>query len=329
MTSTSERALTLRMLISIALLVLTAGGFVVAIWGVFVAVGLLFRLSRSTATTLAIAPTAAVLLAVAFLEYRGSTTFERAAAARPVDADEYPGVHAAVTRVASMYGLPTPTVAISERRAPEAMVVGVRPSTTRLVLSTGTLEALEEDELEAVIAHELAHVRNRDARVMTVVSAPTVIATGLVLRSPNLAKRDLTIAIALAIVGLLGVVLTRASVAVLSRTRELAADRAAAEITGSAAPLASALRTLDRRIRETPSEDLRKVRPVSVLSILPFASHEGIEATTATRSSESTVEPFPWSVRKPLARRRRALFRTHPPTEKRLSLLAEYERENT
>lgn len=326
MTSAVDRSLVARMGLSIALLGLATGAFVVAIWAVFAGLGLLFRLSRSTATTLALVPTATALLAVAALEYHGSTTFERAAAADPVDADAYPEVHAAVTRVAATYDIPVPTVAVSERDVPEAMVVGVRPSTTRLVLSTGTLEALEADELEAVIAHELAHVRNRDVRVMTVVSAPAIVASGLVLRSPELAKRDLSTALLLALVGLLGVILTRSSVAVLSRTRELAADRAAAESMGSAAPLASALRKLDRRIRETPSEDLRTARPVSMLSILPFTSRKRTETTAATYWSEADVEPFLWSIREPLGRLRTALFRTHPPTEKRLRLLAEYER---
>lgn len=314
MRTSIERSLALRMGIAVVALPVALLGFVAAIWAVFVGLLLFFRVSLSTATTVAVVPTVGVILAVAFLESYGTSMSDRAGNATPVSPEDEPELHATVNRVASMLDVPKPTVAVSDSPAPEAMVVGTRPSSTRFVLSRGTLEALDAAELEAVVAHELAHVKNRDAAVMTVISVPTVLAVGLVARFPELSRRDLTTAVALAIVGLVGVVVTRSIVAVCSRTRELAADKAAAEVLGSGAPLASALRTLDRRIQETPSEDLRDIRSVSSLSILPLESRD----EPLTYWEEAETEPFLWSIRRPLSR----LFRTHPPTEERIERLA-------
>lgn len=325
-----KQSLAIRMVLSLLLLLVATGVFIGAVWGVFLGLFLLFRVPFSIAKIFAVVPTVVVLLRIAVIEYRGPATIERAATATPVTADEYPELHATVNRVASMLGVPTPTVAISDTAAPEAMVVGVRPTAIRLILSRGTLEALEADELEAVVAHELAHVKNRDAMVMTVISVPTVLAAGLVSRFPEAAERDLTTALLLAIVGLMGTVLTQGIVAVCSRTRELAADRAAVEVIGSATPLASALQTLDRQIDATPAEDLRSVHSVSSLSILPLESDD---EEPLTYWEEVNDEPDLVSVRtltsqnraeKPSTYLRTEFFRTHPPTEKRIELISDY-----
>ncbi|WP_338042900.1 M48 family metallopeptidase [Natrinema gari] len=311
------------MILSVTLLVMATTGFVISIWGVFVGILLFFRVPLSTAMLLSAVPTIVLLLGVVVLEYRGPATIERAATATPVPVEDYPELHATVNRVASMLDIPAPTIAVSDSPAPEAMVVGVRPTAIRLILSTGTLKALDENELEAVIAHELAHVKNRDAIVMTVISVPTVLAAGLVARFPELADRDLVTAILLTIVGLVGLVITQGIVAVCSRTRELAADRAAVEVIGSAGPLASALRTLDRRIETMPSEDLRAVNSVSALSILPLKLRTDDEESVTYWDEDDNVTS-PWSLRKSSPRFRSQFFRTHPPTEKRLELISDY-----
>lgn len=107
----------------------------------------------------------AFLLVVVVEELRYATTFglDRAAAP-PIDAAEQPALHELVARVAKLHGVPTLRVAIVETAVPEAMVVGVRQRRTTLVLSTGLLDALDRDELEAVVAHELAHVASRRPR---------------------------------------------------------------------------------------------------------------------------------------------------------------------
>lgn len=195
------------------------------------------------------------------------------------------------------------------------MVVGVRPTASRLVLSEGVLEALDTAELEAVIAHELAHVKNRDATVMTIVSIPSVLATGIATRSRDLARHPVPVAIVLVAVGRAAIPITRTIIAVCSRARELAADRAAVDALGTGAPLGSAFRTLDQRIERTPSQDLRDAHAVSSLSILPLEPYE--QKKELVYWEELDAEPFLWSVRK-------HLFRTHPPTEKRIDLIAEY-----
>lgn len=105
-------------------------------------------------------------------------------------------------------------------------------------------------------------------------------------------------------------VVSRAIVAVLSQTRETSADRTAVAVTGSPAALAGALRTLDDRIDRTPTRDLREAAGVSSLSILP------LEPVAVDSDDPSLLE-----------RLRARLFRTHPPTERRLAVLEELERE--
>lgn len=107
------------------------------------------------------------------------------------------------------------------------------------------------------------------------------------------------------------------AVAVFSRGRELAADRTAATATGSPAALASALRTLEDGIAETPAEDLRAASSISSLSILPLDRPEA-DATAA-----ATVGSAPRGDR--AGRLQRWLFATHPSTERRLEVLADLE----
>ncbi|SFS96292.1 M48 family metallopeptidase [Halostagnicola kamekurae] len=318
-----EQSLALRMGLSLSLLLIATGGFIGMIWGVFVAILLLARVSLSTAMILSTVPALIVLLWIIIVEYRDGVTIEQGATATPVTAKERPPLHATVNRVSSILNVPTPTIAISDSQVPEAMVVGVRPTNSRLILSEGTLEALNEDELEAVIAHELAHVKNYDASVMTVISVPVALADGLVARARELARHRGDLAIVLGAVGLVGVAVTQAITSVCSRTRELAADQAAVEVLGSGAPLASALLTLDQRIKQAPSQDLRDVHAVSSLSILPFERYD--RDLPSGYWEEVNVNPFLGFVRKPVSQYTSWVFRTHPTTEKRLQLLSELE----
>ncbi|NGM70084.1 M48 family metalloprotease [Natronolimnobius sp. AArcel1] len=314
------------MVFSVVLLGVATLGFITAVWGVFVGLLVFFRVSLSNAMTIATVPMASVLLAIAVLEWRSPRTIERAGAETTVDSSEYPELEATVTRVAAILDVPTPTIVVSETPVPEALVVGFRPSSIRLVLSTGTLATLEQDELEAVVAHELAHVKNRDAMVMTVLSLPTVLASGLVYRWNETSRLDLTIATLLAIVGLAGMIITQAIISVCARTRELAADRAAANVRGTGAPLASALQALDQEIQNTPSTDLREVQSVSALSILPLESDES--EPPLTHWEDGGIEPPLWSIREPLIQLRMRLFRTHPTTTERLERLVAMEQES-
>ena len=127
-------------------------------------------------------------MTIGYLEYRQIDTIERLADADRVDKETEPALYELVTRVATQLGVPVPTIALSERQTPEALAVGFRPENIHLVLSRGTLNTVEGPaELEAVIAHELAHVKNRDAMVMTAVSLPII-----QYHSPTLVSRGTT-----------------------------------------------------------------------------------------------------------------------------------------
>lgn len=174
----ADWALLLRMAVAVLLLVLVTIGFLGVIW---LLVALVATLAVGPVLGLYVAG-AATLVAMGLLarrEFRQVRSIEERIDATPTTPDDLPGIHAATTKVATQLGVPKPTIAISETYAPEAMVVGFRPSEIHLVLSYGAVTALEADELEAVIAHELAHVANRDAMVMTAVSTPLVLADGL------------------------------------------------------------------------------------------------------------------------------------------------------
>lgn len=313
-----------RMLLSIGLLAALAVALVVAVWGVFV--GVLAVLGAAS-------PIMAALLTVGLLGSLVAVESRRRPVDRVTGAVEaspaaYPELHATTTRVASMLDVPKPSIEVADSRVPEAMVVGLRPDSARFIVSSGTLEALSDDELEAVVAHELAHLRNRDAMVMTVVSTPAVLADELKGHASEALSgggHPVIVAVMLPLfaISAVGWLLARTVVAVLSRARERVADRAAAEVTGSPAALASALRTLDDRIAETPTGDLRAAEGVSSLSILPLTP---AEATPVMLGPDGDVEPFLWSVRAPLRRLSNRLFRTHPPTAQRLEALAELER---
>ncbi|WP_049941565.1 M48 family metalloprotease [Haloterrigena turkmenica] len=318
--------------------------FLAVIWRIVSAIVSLFALPSIVAGVVALG-----LLAVFVAVQLGQiSTVAVHADARPVPSDAYPTLDAAVTRAAAQLDVPAPTIAVSDRSAPEALVVGFRPENVHLVLSRGTIDALEDAELEAVVAHELAHVANRDAMVMTAAATPIVLARTLKSKAGRLAfaRPDETespaaflrrspgkfvgytlMGIAAApqrllwfLFGGISVVtlaLATPAVAVFSRGRELAADRTAATATGSPAALASALRTLEDGIAETPAEDLRAASSISSLSILPLDRPEA-DATAA-----ATVGSAPRGDR--AGRLQRWLFATHPSTERRLEVLADLE----
>lgn len=305
-------------------LLLVAGGFLAGVWVVFY--GLLAVLEIDSAAQFAFVITTATLLPIGYLEYAQLETIERLADAHPVDREAAPELYETTTRVAAQFGVPVPTIAISERDAPEALVVGHRPKSVHLVLSLGTLEALDGDELEAVIAHELAHVKNRDAMVMTAVSLPVVLADGLRSWIAEIENPGWTavVIVPLAFLATVAWVVGRTITSRLSRVRELAADRAAAEVAGSPAALATALQRLDQEVAETPTRDLREASGVSSLSIV---SLEPVEPEKIMLGPAGDVEPSYWRLRKLLHRLEYWLFDTHPPTTDRIESLAALERE--
>ena len=183
----------------------------------------------------------------------------------PADA---PDLHAIVERLCVVADLPKPTIVLDSRAMPNSWIEGTRRGGFRLHLTQGLLDLLEPRELEAVIAHELAHVVNRDAAVMTVVGGPgeALLAGGVRVASQGWWPLMLGGMIASAI-GWVGTLGTRA----LSRYREFAADEGAVALTGSPAALASALMKVSDGLVAMPRRDLREASLHDAFHLLPAA----------------------------------------------------------
>lgn len=251
--------------------------------------------------------------------------------ARRLDPGDRPELDAIVRRLAQQADLPTPGLAIVENDAPNAFATGRSPETATIVVTTGLLEGLAEDELEAVLAHEIAHVKNRDATVMTVAYLlPTLtylVATGSYtvlravfssLRYMNTSHDDDARAVAVVIVVLVTTTLVTIAVAtlfwigsfllyrLLCRYREHAADRGAAQLTGDPIALASALETIDEGLDSTPDRDLRRLDGgVEALYVAPL---DFANFTEEGDDGLLSKDLFP---------------ETHPDTRKRISRLQE------
>jgi heat shock protein HtpX len=208
----------------------------------------------------------------------------RAVDARIVDADTEPALSGRIQRLAAQAGVPAPAVAVSESDVPNAFAVGRRAGSSTIVVTRGLLETLDDEQLDAVLAHELAHVKNRDVAVMslayflpTLTYVVAIVAYGILTRIPHVFRHvefdDEDGAKAFLIIVTVLVVSSIVTIAVatlfwlasfllfrlLSQYREYAADRGAAAITGDPTALATALEVLDREMSDLPDEDLRTV----------------------------------------------------------------------
>ena len=256
--------------------------------------------------------TAACLLVLLLVQLRYARRELLAEAdADPADPDEHAALLDRVTRLSAQLDMTTPTVAIADTDVPNSFAVGgVRSGT--IVVSEGLLERLDPDELEGVLAHELVHLKNRDAAVMTLASfLPALVAdehvvfgdllpswtqpyvyAGLlgvsyVLASAFIDAPLVSLAglfqflVALAVTVVLGGIVLGilASVVVflsrgLSRQREFVADRDGARLSGNPAALASALERLDDVVT-APREDARRIDDDPTPSSLP--SYRGLD----------------------------------------------------
>lgn len=180
--------------------------------------------------------------------------------ATPIDARDASGLHAMVRRLAGRAGLPTPKLYLIETDQPNAFATGRNPDHAAVAVTRGLLRMLDPDEIEGVIAHELSHIKNRDTLIMTL----TAVVAGAISMLANFAlffgggNRNNP----LGIFGVILIMIFAPMAAMLvqmaiSRTREYAADRSGAEISGQPLALASALRKIDRaahRIRNDAAE---------------------------------------------------------------------------
>lgn len=216
--------------------------------------------------------------------------------ARVVDADEYPQLHATVERLATNAGIPMPRVAVMPSPVPNAFATGRSPKHAVVAVTDSIHRLLSPRELEAVLAHELAHVKNRDILTMTIASFVAMIASLIMHNAIFLSlgdRRDGGSPWLLAWIAAIVVwVVSNLLLMSLSRYREFAADRGSALITGDPDSLISALTKISGRIAQVPAEKQRRAESANAFFILPVRG--------------STLAE---------------LFATHPPLERRIEAL--------
>ena len=216
--------------------------------------------------------------------------------ARIVERDEYPDLHATVDRLSTEAGIPMPRVAIMPSPIPNAFATGRSPSHAVVAVTDSIHRILSPRELEAVLAHEIAHVKNRDILTMTIASFVAMIASLIMNNAIFLSlgdRRDGGSPWMIAwIVAIVVWIISSLLLNSLSRYREFAADRGSALITNNPDALISALVKINGRIASAPEERRRQVEGASAFYILPITG--------------STLAE---------------LFATHPPLEKRIEAL--------
>jgi heat shock protein HtpX len=238
---------------------------------------------------------AGLALAAVMHWLHGDDLVLRTARARQVERDQEPGLHRLVERVSAAADQPPPRLALIRSWAPNALAAGMTPARATIAVTTELLRRLDEPELEAVVAHELAHVANRDGIVMTIVSGPAML--GSAMWSSDDGRGKIAYLLLYWPVHIVGLLLMWT----ISRHREYVADREAAAITGAPEQLMSALQKIAGR---EPRGDLRGGAAVSALCIVPAQRKTRLDFL-----------------------RRLEIFMDHPPLEKRIRKLGDLARD--
>jgi heat shock protein HtpX len=226
---------------------------------------------------------------------------------RIVTEQEEPRLHETVSRLCAIADLPKPKIAIVVSNVPNAFATGRSKGSAVVAVTTSLKQKLSQPELEAVLAHELSHVKNRDMLVITIASFLSTVAALLVRNMMFMGmmgggNRDRNnnagAAIIVFVVSLVVWVISFLLIRALSRYREFAADRGSAMITGQPSHLASALMAISGVMERVPSRDLREMEGMNAFFIIPAISGDSIMS----------------------------LLSTHPPVEARIRALEEMER---
>ena len=230
-------------------------------------------------------------IAVAFWQWWNSDKVAmRAMRAREVTPEEAPELHGMVDRLCALADMPKPRVGVADMGMPNAFATGRSPDRAVVCVTTGILRTLDAEELEAVLSHELSHVAHRDVLVMTVASSAGI-AAGMLMRGAQYGGLGRSrshngggAAMVLVAILVSGVVyaVSFLLLRLLSRYRELAADRAGAYLTLKPAALASALQKISGESALTPKDDLRAGHAVSALCIVPALRGGGLSGLSAT-----------------------------------------------
>jgi len=254
-------------------------------------------------------PMLLIVVGLAFFQYYSSEKLALlASGAKVVERDQAPELHDMVERLCALSDLPKPKVAVIPTDVPNAFATGRSPKHAAVAVTEGLWRRLEPREIEGVLAHELAHIANRDVLVMTLASFFAMLA-GLLARfglyggmfggGDRNREGGTPVWLIVFAVSILTYVISFVLIRTISRYREYAADRGAALVTGSPEYLMSALQRIASGMATIPQRDLREVEAMNAFFIIPT----GVKSTLGE------------------------LFATHPPLEKRLARLAVIARE--
>jgi heat shock protein HtpX len=219
----------------------------------------------------------------------------RAMRAREVTPEQAPELHGMIDRLCALADMPKPRVGVADTPVPNAFATGRSPQRSVVCVTTGILGMLSAEEMEGVLAHELSHVAHRDVLVMTVASSAGI-AAGMLTQGARFGglgffggRRDnnggLPIWLVVLLVSLAVYAISFVLLRLLSRYRELAADRAGAYLTMRPDALASALQKITGGINQIPQRDLRQVGAASALCIAPAVGGVSLKTLTATHPS--------------------------------------------
>ncbi len=260
----------------------------------------------------------ALILGVGSLFYSDKIALSAAQAqvVTPQDGPQAARLHGIVDRLCALANMPKPRLAIAPSPMLNAFATGRNSKTAVLVATTGLLNNpdLTDQELEAVLAHELSHVAHKDVVVMTIASFLGIIA-GLLVRfafygelfggggrgrvGNNNNGGALPVIFIVMIVGIVTYAISFLLIRLLSRYRELAADRSGALLTGQPSALASALQKVSGSMSRIPQKDLRSAEPLNAFYFVPAFKAGGKEVQLSN------------------------IFSTHPTLERRLRQLSE------
>jgi heat shock protein HtpX len=221
--------------------------------------------------------------------------------AQPLDKNNYQGIYATVEELTTKMNIPMPKLWLVTSSAANAFATGRNPKNASVAFTTGILSLLDEEELRGVIAHELAHVKNRDTLISTIAAtiASSIGYLAYMLRHAALwgsvnDNRRRENPLGMMLVGILMPIAATLVQLAVSRSREYAADETGARCGKNPLALASALEKLHRHVHHTPmnSDGMQHTSTASLFIVHPFINHS-------------------WTY----------LFATHPPMEKRIARL--------
>jgi heat shock protein HtpX len=234
-------------------------------------------------------------IGIAFYQWYASDKLAmRAMRAREVTPEEAPELHGMIDRLCAMADMPKPRVGVADLDIPNAFATGRSPDRAVVCVTTGILGKLTAEELEGVLAHELSHVAHRDVLVMTLASSAGIIAGMLtrgaawggfgVLGRRNNNDGGISI-LAAVLISLVVYAVSFFLMRLLSRYRELCADRAGAYLTMRPQALASALQKITGEMAAIPQKDLRATQAMNAFFIAPAVSGATLKTLTSTHPS--------------------------------------------